>query len=464
MRRAAWVLALMAFVVGAFAAGGSAYRLAQHSRQARGLELYGSVLRIAGRSPLSLPAGNLSKQTDLRPLDLFSNVERRLRANYYEKIEDDTILAFGTVDNMIDSLGDPYSRFLEPDQLKAYAESQQGIFRGIGAVLGVRKEQTPPSDQESRRPEPGSAEDDENSWPAYDDPVDANSVARSPDGTPLHRYEVFVVATVPGGPAEAAGLQPGDVLRKVNGKFIFTKNLDTLDRMLLMPTEGTVRLAIRREGTAKPIDASLTMRETRIEPVAGRTSEGVGVVTLRTLGPGAAAGVKARLGEMAAARVSGVVLDLRRNTAGSFEEACSVASLFAPEGPVTWLKEQGGKMRAIPAEAGGAPVKVERLAVLVDDTTAGPAELVAAAVKGRGVGRLLGVTTQGRAGRQELFRMPGDSAILLTTALFFAPASGTPQLIEGKGVVPDVAVTTRGSTQDKALERAIAWIKSGGAA
>ncbi|HOM81687.1 MAG TPA: S41 family peptidase [Armatimonadota bacterium] len=462
MRRAAWMLVLVGFVAGAFTAGGSAYRLVQRNRQTRSLEMYGSVLRIAGRSPLALPAGNLAKQTDLRPLDLFSNVERRLRANYYEKIENDTVLAFGTADNMLDSLGDPYSRYLEPDQLKAYAERQRGIYRGIGAVLDVRKEQ-PPANQ-SGKPEQGAPEEDEDSWPAYDDPVDLNSVARSPEGTPLYRYEVFVVATVPGGPAEAAGLLPGDVIRKVNGKFIFTKNLDTLERMLLMPVEGSVRLAIQREGTAKPIDLSVPMRETRVDLVTSRVVDGVGVITIRALGLGAADGVKAKLREMAASRVSGVVLDLRRNAEGTFEEACAVASLFVPQGPVAWLKEQGGKMRAVNASAPNGRPEERRLAVLIDDTTAGPAELVAAAVKGRGVGRLLGVTTRGRAGRQELFRMPGDSAILLTTGLFFGPTAQAPLLIEGKGVVPDVAVTARGSAQDQALQRAIAWIKSGGAA
>ena len=60
--------------------------------------------------------------------------------------------------------------------------------------------------------------------------------------------------------------------------------------------------------------------------------------------------------------------------------------------------------------------------------------------------------------------MPGDSAILLTTALFFAPTSGEPTLVEGKGIVPDVAVTSRDSGKDQALERAMAWIRDGGAA
>ncbi|NLC56225.1 MAG: PDZ domain-containing protein, partial [Armatimonadetes bacterium] len=410
-KHAVVVVMLLALSVGAFAGGGAVYRMVRRNDQSQSLALYGSVLRIAGRSPLSAPPAKLSKQTDLRPVDLFLKVEGRLRAHYYEKIEDDTRLAFGTADGMLDSLNDPYSRFLEPEQVQAYLDRQRGIYAGIGAVLGVRKYQAPEPTDPSKM-----TEEDKEAWPTYGDPEDANAIARKPDGTPLHLNEVYVISTMPGSPAEQARIQPGDAIRKVNGKLIFRRNLDSLDAMLLTARDGSVRLSITRPGVAKPIDLTVPLRETRVVPVSARVDDGVGVITVRTLGPGVADQVRAKARELLAARVNGIVLDLRRNGDGDYAEACALASAFVSGGTVAVVKEQGGKMVDVPAE-GSETIKTPRLAALVDNTTSGPAEVLAAAIKARGAGRLLGTTTHGRVSRQELFRMPGGTAVLLTTGL-----------------------------------------------
>lgn len=457
LKHTAVMLALLVVSMGAFAAGQAVSRMVQQNERSRSLALYGSVLRIAGRSPLSLPPPNLAKQTDLRPVEIFLSVERKLRAHYYEKIEDDTVLALGTADGMLDSLGDPYSRFLEPEQLEAYLARQHGVYAGIGAVLGVRKYQPGTGSDQSKT----APEEDKDAWPAYGDPEDSNAVARTADGTPLYLNEVYIVSTIPGGPAEEAGLQPGDAIRKVNGKLVFKRNLDSLDAMLLTPREGSVKLTVARKTVAKPITVTVPFRETRVDPVSARVVDGVGVIAVRTLGPGVADQVRAKAREMLSAHVNGLVLDLRRNADGSFAEACALAGAFVPSGVLASFKERGGKIVDVQAGSFGNVIEPPRLAVLVDDTTAGPAEAVAAALKARGAGRLLGTTTRGIAGRQELFRVPGGSGILLTTGLYLAPTTGPGRMVDGKGVVPDVAVTARDSTQDLALRRAVAWIRNG---
>ncbi len=458
-RRSAVAAALLLFVIAAFVAGTAAYRVVRHNQQSQGLALYGSVLRVAMRSPLSLPSSSLSKQTDLRPLDTFTNVERRLRANYVEKIEDNTVLAFGTADNMLDSLDDPQSRFLEPEQLKAYSERLQGTYWGIGAVLATKERQLADDNKKEDQEEdaaPAGSEDDRDAVPAFDDPFDINAV----------RYEVFVVTTMPGSPAEKAGLRAGDTLRKVNGKYIYAKNLDTLETVLLTKREGSIRVEVTRKATPKPFTLTVPFGVTRTPLVSGRVQDGVGIVNLRVVGPGAADALRAKVREMMTAHVSGIVLDLRRDGDGNVKEAIAVASTFIGDGSVATLKERGGKLVDVPTEAGRAIGSIPRLAVLVDETTNGPAELVAAALKARGVGRLFGTVTLGRAGRQEIFPLPGNAAALMTTALFFPPAPHAAEQIEGKGVVPDVAVSSPKDGEqasDQALQRALAWAKNGAA-
>lgn len=467
LKGAAVLAALALFAVGAFAAGRAGSRLVRRDEgRARDLALYASLVRFAGRSPLTVTSGGLSKQSDLRPLNVFGNVEQRLRANYYKKIEDNRTLAFGTADGMVDSLGDPYSRFFEPDQLKSYIDRQAGIYSGIGAILGVRRVPLKTAD-ELTQDERDQAVEDRNAMPAYDDPVDSDCVERNSDGNPVARFDVVITSVVPGGPAEGAGLRPGDVIHKVNGKLVFARNLDSLEEMLLVPTQGEVKISVLRKGVHKQIEATVPFRVTRIQPVVeSRGADGAGVITIRTLGPGTADAVRTQVRSLLAARVPGIVLDLRKDGDGDFKEACRVASIFLSEGSVATVKAQGGKYAPVSVEPGLFVGKVAHVAVLVDETTSGPAELVAGALQARGVAKVVGQVTSGHAQRQELYRMPGDSGILLTTGLFYEPVAGAPGttgVVDGKGITPDVVVAPKEGAGDVALQRALTWIKDGAA-
>lgn len=460
------ILALIAVTVGAFAAGTAAYRTVQRNQRSRSLVLYGSMLQIAGQAPLTASSSRLSQQVNLRPVELFSKVEQQLHAYYVEKIQDHSILAFGTADSMVDSLGDPASRFLEPAQLRAYTQRQEGVYAGIGAILAARRVPlTPAKEGEGGSAAEAPLEEDPEAMPKYDDPVDLNTVEQDASGTPKARFEVFIAATVPGGPAEEAGLLPGDTIHKVNGKLVFARNLDSLDEMLAVPTSGSAKITVMRKGTPKPIEKTVPFRVTRLQPVSARKAGDVGVITLRGLGPGVADAVRARLRELQAGPVRGIVLDLRNVADGDFSEACAVANLFVTDGVLLKVKEAGGKWKDVPGNpAGTAATRINRLAVLVDETTAGPAEAVAAVVKARAVGHLIGGTTLGRAGRQQLFRTDGGTGVLLTTGLFAAPRPGGGLLeLEGTGIAPDTAVSPKGGAQDVVLERALQWIANGAA-
>lgn len=457
-------LAVVVCTVAAFVAGQAAYKAVQKGERSRSLLMYGSVLRLAGRTPLAGSANTLAKQIDLRPYELFSKVEHQLYAYYVEKIHDSTPLAQGTADWMIDSLGDPYSRFLDPLQYEAYLARLKGDYAGIGALLACRRVPAGSGEEDLLRelirqePPPDRMPD------LLFEPEDINTVQRDANGEVRYRFPVVVLAPVRGGPAEAAGLRPGDVVRKVNGKFTFRRNLDSLDEMLLVPRTGRVKLTVTRSGSPKPVDLEVPLALTHVPPVAARYHERVGIIAVRTMGPGVADEVRAKVREQTARGVSGIILDLRCNAEGEEAEVCRLASMFVPDGVLLRVKERGGQWRDVRADASRGVGKVNKLAVLVDETTAGPAEALAAVLKARGAGRLFGATTFGLGIRQTLFELPGKSAILLTTGLVTVPLpDGSLMELEGKGVSPDVEVAAPEGGRDAVLDRAIEWLESKGA-
>ncbi|MBI3945477.1 MAG: PDZ domain-containing protein [Armatimonadetes bacterium] len=459
------VAALLLFIVAAFAAGQAVCRVVQHGQRPNSLVMYGSVLRVAGRTPLVGPARSLADQTDLRPYELFSKVEHQLHAYYVEKIQDGTPLALGTADWMLDSLGDPYSRFLEAEQLSAYIRRLKGDYAGIGAALAAQRVPVRGDEDEVLRDLVRQEQESGHRPDLLLEAEDINAVERDGNSEVRYRFHIVVVATAPGGPAETAGLRPGDVIRKVDGKLVFRRNLDSLDGLLLVPTTGRVKLTVTRKGATKPVDLEVPLGITHVPPVAARRRDRAGVIAVRTLGPGVAEQVREKVREMVATGASGIVLDLRRNGEGDAAEVRSLASVFIRDGVLLRVKERGGQWRDVRADASRAVGRAPRLAVLVDGTTAGPAEAVAAALKVRGAGRLFGATTFGLGSRQALFDAPGKSGVLLTTGLVTAPLpAGGLMDLEGEGVAPDVAVPPgAGGASDPVLERAVEWIGSGAA-
>jgi carboxyl-terminal processing protease len=167
-------------------------------------------------------------------------------------------------------------------------------------------------------------------------------------------------------------------------------------------------------------------------------------------GEGTADRLAAELQRLLDAGAQGLVLDLRGNPGGLAEEAVGAASLFLSGGVVARVRSAGGELEELTARGDPLDRQVP-MAVLVDGGTASASELVAGALQDRDRAQVVGTPTFGKGAVLSVEEVGSGSAIRFTTGYFVTPDG---HAIEGRGIVPDVAVLPGGPT-DAQLERAI---------
>lgn len=270
------------------------------------------------------------KESLYRPLGLFTEVISLVRGNYVEEVDSKTLLS-GAFSGMAEAM-DPFAEYIPPDKMPAftsYEAMRSKELPELGLVLARRM-----------------------SYPV-------------------------VVAPLAGSPAAAAGVQSDDLIEKIDGKAVRGLAFWEVESLLAGQPGGRVRLLVVREG--KPRRHTIDIVRAGWSPAAPSSSRSGSetIVKIPSFGPGTAAAVKAILTPLD--RTRPLVLDLRENAWGSYDEAARAAALFVPAGPLGELKGRKIETRAFRAEP-GERAHESRLVLIVDSGTAGPAELFAAAV------------------------------------------------------------------------------------
>ena len=267
-----------------------------------------------------------------RPLGLFTEVLGLVRSNYVEPVELKPLLA-GAFSGMTEAL-DPFSEYVPPDKTVGFT-----AFEAAKAKNEV---------------------------------LDTGIVFARRFGFPV------VVAAVDGSPAAAAGVKSDDVIEKVDGLLTRNMALWELESRLAGKAGGRVRLELVREG--KPRHRTIDIVRASWSPAtpSAQRIEGETVIRVSSFVPGTAAAVKKILEPLD--RAHALILDVRNNATGTFDEAARTAALFVAPGPLGELKGRRIEGRTFRAEP-GERVHESRLVVLVDSGTAGPAELFASALR-----------------------------------------------------------------------------------
>ena len=332
-----------------------------------------------------------------------------LRTEYYKPV-DAKALETASVDEMLKRLHDPYTMYLDPNELAQLRRDSEGVYTGVGVRVARRG---------------GRA---------------------------------VVSGVFPDSPAASAGVKPGDVIVSVDGTELRPGNVDEVIGRIKGPEGSTVRVVLRRQGRDEPLALTLERRTIRVPVVAGRDvkvdGRTIGYVSLAqfTQGSGKDLGraVRARLDSGASA----VVLDLRGDPGGLLDEAIAAASVFLPKGaPVVTTEGAHAKPNTLRAGRGAIPRNVP-LVVLVDRSSASASEILAGALRDDGRATLVGEPTFGKAVVQSTVELDGGGALKLTTARYLTP-KGTD--INHRGVLPKIRASDNPHTaRDEALARALA--------
>ena len=276
---------------------------------------------------------------------------------------------------------------------------------------------------------------DEAEFRAFQEP--AQSSADAEIGVTLTRRFAFllVVATRPGSPAERAGLRAGDVIKTIDGRHTRAISGPVGERLLRGAPGSIVKLAVFR-GRTEPIELSVVRERLSPQPVRGRRLEqGPGYLRVPDFDSQTADELRAQVESLKREGATSLVLDLRGVATGDVAEAVKVAELFLDGGLVTKLAG-----RSVPEKSWNADPARRAwdgpLALLIDSATAGPAEILAAALADAGRGQLVGQRTFGRAAVQKVVALP-RGGLVLTVARYSSPKGA---VLHGKGVEPTTAV------------------------
>jgi carboxyl-terminal processing protease len=360
--------------------------------------------------------GRALGDTSYTQLSVFNEVIRLVLDSYVDPVNLDRAMA-GARMGLTEAL-DGDSAYLDPDGLKAYQQGARDADADVGLLLS-------------------------------------------------RRYGfVVVVAVRPGGPAAKAGVRNGDGIKSIDGRYCRTVSVPEADRLLRGAPGTTVKLRLLRPGNTDPVDLSVVReRPAAPEPLHARTlAGGTGYLKVQELTPQAAEQMAAELEGLKRGGARSLVLDLRGGSFGTVEGSVKVAELLLKGGVVTRLVGRKVDEKVFNADP-TRQVWDLPMATLVDGSTSGPGEIVAAALKDADRSALVGEHTFGRAPSQKLVPLP-EGALLLTVAKYTSP-KGNP--IHGKGIEPTVGVAipddddddVASGAKDPILDKAIEVLTKG---
>lgn len=324
------------------------------------------------------------------------NAALRIIRDAYEEIRETAVeqpteeeLARGAVKGMVKvlkkSADDPYALFYSPSAYRSFQELTTGRFSGIGVWL---------------KPVKG---------------------------------KLKVVSVLPDSPALEAGLEPDDVIQTVDGRGVAKMTSDEAIARIKGKQGTEVTLVIARG--RKDLSFTITRREIDLPSVrAELEDDGVGYIQLITFANGAGRDVRNHVERLSDRGAEGIILDMRDNGGGLFDEAIDVASVFIEDGEIVSYKSRSEPDAVYEAE--GDAFENIPLVVLVNGGTASASEIVTGALQDRGRAIVVGTTTYGKGSVQRLVPLLDGSAVKLTTAAYLTPGGS----IDGVGIKPDVRV------------------------
>ncbi|MGQ9897730.1 MAG: S41 family peptidase [Acidobacteriota bacterium] len=246
-----------------------------------------------------------------------------------------------------------------------------------------------------------------------------------PFGMVVSKYAGFAyaLAVVPGSPAAQAGVKTGDIIEYVNTVATRDVSLYEVMEMLTSLAEGSsIEITVLRPGRTKGEKVTLKPQPF-VSPVISRMeTPDTGYVKVGLLGRGKAEQVMTAVRQLQQRGAQKIILDLRESAHGELSEGIALASIFVPSGILGRTIGTGNAVTALVAQPGGVTFE-GKLVVLADRSTAGPAEVVAAAIRDHQRGEIVGEKTFGAGSEQTLFPLRDGSALLLTTKRY-APAAG----------------------------------------
>jgi carboxyl-terminal processing protease len=366
--------------------------------------IYGVVLSALGLNlffgaHLYVRSAQAAEKDDVYSnLELFTRVLERVRQDYVdgEKLTYQDLI-YGALKGMLSTL-DPHSEFLEPVKYNELKNDTEGVFGGVGIVIGLRGE------------------------------------------------HLTVIAPMDDSPALRAGIMSGDRITRIEGKSTDRITLNEAVKKLRGESGTEVSLTILRPSTGVTKDYRLTRSNIRMDTVKDLNNERkfplgenkVGYVRLSQFGEQTSADLEDGLKKLEAQGMQGLILDLRDNPGGLLDQAAKVCEKFVPSRTLIVSTESRDPAEKHDYKAGGGDQHPHLpLVVLVNGGSASASEIVAGCLQDLKRAIVVGEQTFGKGSVQSIIPLQDGSALRLTTAKYYTPSH---RVIHEKGITPDIVI------------------------
>ena len=323
----------------------------------------------------------------------FNGVDwREVRNDYLNRKYESKDDAYEAIREMVEQLGDPYTRFMDPEQFKSMQIDTSGELTGVGIQIS--------QDEETKK--------------------------------------IIVISPIEDSPASAAGIIAQDEILKVDEQSTEGMDINEVVSLIRGPINTEVTLTVGRGD--KVLQVPIKRARIEIHPVkfSYRDQEadgGVGYIRLNQFSGNAASEMKEAIQDLKKKNVSGFILDLRLNPGGLLYSSAEIARMWMSDGTIVSTINRAGEVDRLTATKGQLTDKP--LVVLVDKGSASASEILAGALQDNQRAIIVGTQTFGKGLVQSVHPLQDGSGLAVTVARYHTPSGRD---INKKGIEPDIIV------------------------
>lgn len=332
------------------------------------------------------------KTVSISSINKFDQVRSILKEDYYQDVDENTLME-GAVSGLADALKDPYTVYFNKEQMRSFLEKSEGSYVGIGI-----------------------------------------SVNSDTDGV------LTVIEPFEDSPAKNAGIIQGDKIIKVDGKDVTAIRDENMVISMIKGQENTkVDITIYRASAGKSIDFNITRKKIKINNIKSEIlPDNIGYIKLIMFDSDISKYFISELDNMLSKGIKGLIIDLRDNPGGSYEQVVAIADRLLPEGLIVYTEDRAKNRQEKKSDKTSLDIP---LVLLTNGNSASASEILAGAVKDLHKGTLVGTKTFGKGLVQELRMLADGSGIKVTISRYFTPSGVS---IQGIGIKPDIEVEAAG--------------------
>ncbi len=359
------------------------------------LTLVAALTLVVLAPSVSAQSSGLTTENYLR---LFETAYYLILRNYVDEVPPEQLF-HGAMTGLFESLDDPYSLYLNEEELQSLTDTTSGQFGGVGLYI---------------------------SKDIYEE---GNAFGRRP--------YVKVVSPIEGTPAYRAGIHAGDYIYQINGETAKDMTTDEVSNLLRGPAGTDVTVTILR-GDNITFDVVITRAIIEIPTVKwDYIDRDTGYLRIIQFTPYTTDRVEEALKDFRRKGVDNIIVDVRSNPGGLLNSVVDISDFFFNNGTIVSTRSRiPGENEVFKAKSGTLVDDDTEIYVLVDNGSASASEILTGALKDRGRATVVGQTTYGKGSVQQML-MLGNSAIKLTMARYYTPSGVN---IDKTGIEPDVEV------------------------